>query len=202
MIKCIALDDEPLALEVIQAFCAEVPFLELEKTFTDASVAGRYLKNFPVDLIFLDIRMPDISGIDFYKSLSQELMVIFTTAYSEFAVEGFNLSAIDYLLKPFNKERFMQAVNKAKEYHDYMHHRSGVQEPCLYVRSEYSLVKILVSDILYIEGLDDYIKIHTANKKPVLTLMSLKAAQEKLPVEDFVRVHRSFIVALKKNRIC
>ena len=175
--KCIALDDEPLALEILKDFCSKVPFLELEKTFVKASDAAKYLRKFPVDLLFLDIQMPDISGIDFYKSLAQSPMVIFTTAYSEYALEGFNLSAVDYLLKPFEFERFSEAVHKAQAYR---------------------LVKIHFKDILFIETMDDYLKIHVENGKPVLTLMNLKAMEEKLNPTEFCRVHRSYIVPVGK----
>lgn len=197
MINCIALDDEPLALEIIEAFCAKVPFLQLQKTFTDPGEAAKYLKKFPVDLLFLDIQMPDISGIDFYKENGDNRMVIFTTAFSEYAVEGFNLSAIDYLLKPIAFNRFEQAANKAHEYFSFLTNKESVQHPHFFVRSEYSLVKILFEDILYIETLDDYIKIHLQGRKPVLTKMNMKAVSEKLP-NDFVRVHRSFIVPLRR----
>ena len=196
--KCIALDDEPLALEILKDFCSKVPFLELEKTFVKASDAAKHLRKFPVDLLFLDIQMPDISGIDFYKSLAQSPMVIFTTAYSEYALEGFNLSAVDYLLKPFEFERFSEAVQKAQEYNNYQK-QSGKQEAqYLYVRSAYRLVKIHFKDILFIETMDDYLKIHVENGKPVLTLMNLKAMEEKLSPTEFCRVHRSYIVPLDK----
>ena len=196
--KCIALDDEPLALEILKDFCSRVPFLELEKTFVKASDAAKHLRKFPVDLLFLDIQMPDISGIDFYKSLAQSPMVIFTTAYSEYALEGFNLSAVDYLLKPFEFERFSEAVQKAQEYNNYQK-QSGKQEAqYLYVRSAYRLVKIHFKDILFIETMDDYLKIHVENGKPVLTLMNLKAMEEKLSPTEFCRVHRSYIVPLDK----
>lgn len=196
--RCIALDDEPLALEILKDFCSKVPFLELEKTFVKASDAAKYLRKFPVDLLFLDIQMPDISGIDFYKSLAQSPMVIFTTAYSEYALEGFNLSAVDYLLKPLEFERFSEAVQKAQEYNNYQK-QSGKQEAqYLYVRSAYRLVKIHFKDILFIETMDDYLKIHVENGKPVLTLMNLKAMEEKLSPTEFCRVHRSYIVPLDK----
>ncbi|TND10494.1 MAG: LytTR family two component transcriptional regulator [Bacteroidetes bacterium] len=199
MITCIAVDDEPLALEVLQAFCSRVPFLDLQKTFTSTNEAAKHLRKFPVDLVFLDIQMPEISGIDFYKTLSNQPMVIFTTAFSEYAVEGFNLSAVDYLLKPVEFNRFLLAVNKANDYHTYLTRSQGNENKHLFVRSEYSLVKIAFADILYIETLDDYLKIHLPGKKPVLTLMSMKSIQEKLSPDDFIRVHRSYIVPL--NRI-
>src|SRR5262245_44191498 len=121
MISCIAIDDEPLALEIIEAFCSRAPFLQLQKTFTDTKEAAKFLRKFPVDLMFLDIQMPDKTVIDFYRQEGQGKMVIFTTAYSDYAVEGFNLSALDYLLKPIEFNRFMQAVTKANEYHHYLH---------------------------------------------------------------------------------
>lgn len=196
--KCIALDDEPLALEVVRDFCSKFPFLELEKSFAKTSDASKHLRKFPVDLLFLDIHMPDISGIEFYKSLSQTPMVIFTTAYSEYALEGFNLSAVDYLLKPFEFTRFSEAVHKALDFYNYQKQSGKQQTKFLFVRSEYRLVKIQFSDILYIETMDDYLKIHIENKKPVITLMNLKTMEEKLPKTEFCRVHRSYIVPLAK----
>ena len=199
MIQCIAIDDEPLALELIEDFCNRIPFIELQKTFTRTSEAGRHLKRFPVDLLFLDIQMPDKLGIDFYKTISQNTMVIFTTAFSEYAVEGFNVSAIDYLLKPIDFKRFLQACEKANDYSEYLKQSNFTDQKHLYVRSEYSLVKIPFADILYIETMDDYIKIHLPDKKPVLSIMTLKKIMEKLPAPDFMRVHRSYIVPF--NRI-
>lgn len=197
MISCIALDDEPLALEIIKEFCSKVPFLQLQKTFTDSSEAAKHLRKFPVDLLFLDIQMPDITGIDFYKQHAENKMVIFTTAFTEYAVEGFNLNAVDYLLKPIAFERFLQAANKAQEFYNYQHHSENKELQHLFVRAEYSLVKIPMADILFIETLDDYIKIHLADRKPVLTKMNLKAVSEKLS-KDFIRVHRSYIVPMAR----
>jgi len=198
MISCIAIDDEPLALEIIEEFCSRVPFLQLNKTFTDTSEASKFIKKFPVDLLFLDIQMPDTTGIEFYKKFAQNKMVIFTTAYSEYAVEGFNLSAIDYLLKPIEFNRFLQAVDKAHEYFNYQNSSDDKAHQHLFVRSEYSLVKIAFSDIEFIETLDDYIKIHLPGKKPVLTNMNLKNVMSRLNPNEFVRVHRSYIVPLSK----
>jgi DNA-binding LytR/AlgR family response regulator len=198
MMTCIALDDEPLALELIKVYAAQCPAIDLRKTFTRASEARAYLAEFPVDLLLLDIRMPDVSGIDFYKSFGQARLVIFTTAYSEFAVTGFDLQAVDYLLKPFTLARFQQAVAKGQAW---LQSSQAVAEPeqrHLMVRSDYSLVKIPLDDIVYIEPMDDYARIHLHNRKPVLTLMSMKAVQEKLPQQEFVRVHRSYIVALSR----
>ena len=150
MIKAIALDDEPLALNIIENFCQQSDNIQLEKTFSKPIDAIKYINNFPVDLIFLDIQMPSISGIDLFKSLEKEVMVIFTTAYSEYAVEGFNLNAIDFLLKPFTIERFQQAVGKANEYYNYINTNETTKQPYLFIRADYSLVKIKLSDIIYL----------------------------------------------------
>ena len=198
MISCIALDDEPLALDLLQNFASKIPSIDLQKTFTDPEAAAKHLRKFPVDLLFLDIQMPDISGIDFYKSLAQSVMVIFTTAHSEYAVEGFNLSAVDYLLKPYEFSRFEQAVQRAQEYYNFIHQKNSESNTYIYVRADYSLIKIDCNEIEYIEGLDDYIKIFITGKKPVLTLMSLKGILEKLSAKNFIRVHRSFIVPFVK----
>lgn len=197
MIQCIAIDDEPLALELISTYCAEIDFIQLQKTFTKTSDALKYIKSNPVDLLFLDIQMPDISGIDFYKNLEEKTMVIFTTAYSEYAVEGFNLNAVDYLLKPYELERFRKAVNKAKEFYDYSAKETN-ETNYIFVRADYSLIKIDCNDILYIESIDDYLRIHLSGKKPIMTLSTLKAIEDKLPSSNFIRVHRSYIVALNK----
>ncbi|HWB65107.1 MAG TPA: LytTR family DNA-binding domain-containing protein, partial [Chitinophagales bacterium] len=196
MIKAIAIDDEPLALKVIENFCGKVDFISLEKTFTRPSEAARYLQKFPIDLLFLDIRMPSVSGLEFYKTLRLNYMVIFTTAYTEYAVEGFNISALDYLVKPFTYERFLQAANKARDYYQFMH-QAGKQQPYLFIRADYALTKVLLSDILYIEGLDDYLKIHLTNRQPLVARMTMKSILEMLPSNEFLRVHRSFIVPVQ-----
>lgn len=197
MIKAIAIDDEPPALQVIESFCQQAGFIELEKTFTKPSEALKYLRKFPVDLLFLDIQMPSLSGLEFYKEVQQETQVIFTTAHSEYAVEGFNLSATDFLLKPYTFERFMQAANKANDFYNYSNQKENVSQH-LFLRADYSLIKINIADILFIEGLDDYLKVHIRNQKTVVTRMTLKTVLEKLPAKEFIRVHRSFIVCFDK----
>lgn len=197
MIKAIALDDEPLALQVIEAFCARVGYIQLEKTFTSTSEAHKYLRKQPVDLIFLDIQMPQQNGMEFYAALEQQTLVIFTTAYSEYAVEGFNVNATDYLLKPFSFDRFEQAAEKARRVIEARNPGSGAEQ-YLFIRADYSLNKIPMADILFIEGLDDYLKIHIKNQKTIVARMTMKAILEKLPVSEFMRVHRSFIVPLSK----
>jgi len=197
MIKAIALDDEPLALRVLENYCGRIDFVNLLKSFTQTSEAAKYLRKFPIDLVLIDVNMPYVSGIDFYKAIQQPPMVIFTTAFSEYAVEGFNLKAIDYLLKPFTFDRFLQAVGKAKEYYGFLHQLPSATRPeYLVIRADYSLIKISFADILFVEGLDDYLKIHLKNQKPVIARMTMKAVLEKLPTDAFARVHRSYIVSL------
>lgn len=194
----IAIDDEPLALAVINTFCQKVDFVNLAKTFTETGAAMKYLEDNPVDLLFLDINMPAISGIDFYKKVGNHTMAIFTTAYSEYAVECFNLSAIDYLLKPFEFSRFLKAVEKAKEYYDFLSMKDSTSHQHLFLKVDYSIVKVALSEILYIEGLDNYLNIHFDNGKKLLVRMSMKGITEKLPADEFIRVHRSFIVPFSK----
>ena len=197
MIHCIAIDDEPLALQLINEYCSKISFLKLEKTFTNTDEARTWLQQNKVDLLFLDIQMPDINGMQFYKSLAEKPPVIFTTAYKDFAAEGFNVDAVDYLLKPFEYDRFLKACYKANEYLEFLSSQE-LQLNSIFVKVNYEIMKINLKDIELIEALDDYINIYI-KPTPVLTLMTLKSIQEKLPSRDFVRVHRSFIVPI--NRI-
>lgn len=196
MIRAIAIDDEPLGLKIISFFCEDIEYITLEKTFTKQSEALKYLKNYPVDLIFLDIQMPNENGIDFYKMLENDPIVIFTTAYSEYAVEGFNVNATDYLLKPFSKERFLIAVQKARN--EFLFRNDVSVQTHLMIRADYKLRRIEYDDILMIEGFDDYIQIHLVDTSKIVTRFSMKNILEKLPEKDFLRVHRSYIVPLKK----
>jgi DNA-binding LytR/AlgR family response regulator len=197
MISCIAIDDEPLALDVLKRYIAKIYFLELKGIFTDPFEARKMIDTNPIDLLFLDIQMPDINGIEFSKGISsKDIAVIFTTAFSEYAVEGFNVDAIDYLVKPIEYDRFLKSVYKAKEYIAYINNQE-LQDGYIFVKSDYQMVKINLKDILYIEGLDDYIKIHMVQKS-VLTLMTLKTISQKLPPKEFLRVHRSYIVPVGK----
>ncbi len=194
--KCIAIDDEPLALQIISQYCEKIPFLQLENIFTNPNDAIQYLSENKMDLLFLDIQMPDINGLQLYKNLTNKPLVIFTTAFKDFAVEGFNVDAIDYLLKPFDYNRFLKAAYKAKEYQEFLSSQE-LQLNSIYVKVNYEMMKINLKDIELIEALDDYIKIHI-KPYPVLTLMTLKSMQEKLPNKEFVRVHRSYIVPISK----
>ena len=188
MMNAIAIDDEPLALTVIKSLCDKKENINLQRTFTQPSEALRYLHKYPVDLIFCDIQMPAMTGINLVKALRQKTMVIFTTAFSEYAAVSYELNAIDYLLKPVNLKRFTQAIDKAQEYFD----------KNIFVRADFNLVKIPLADILYIEGLADYLKIHSKDRKTIVARMSMKDMMEKLNSMDFIRVHRSYILPFNK----
>ncbi len=211
--KCIIIDDEPLALELLEDFITKVPFLELVGSCSNCFEATSFLQEQKIDLIFTDIEMPDFSGIDFIKSLEDKPMFIFTTAYSHYAVEGFNLNAIDYLVKPIPFHRFLKAATRAQnllklkiEEEIPLVNKETIPQ-FIFVKSEYENLKINLADIKYIESLKDYIKIHTHKEKPILTLSSLKNFELKLGKSNFIRVHKSYIVSLKhiysvqRNRI-
>jgi two-component system LytT family response regulator len=199
-LTCIAIDDEPLALNLIEGYVSKLPALKLLKTFEDALYASEFLQNNQVDLLFVDINMPDINGIELVRSLTVKPMVIFTTAYKNFAFEGFELQALDYLLKPIDFTRFSKAVEKAVDFYQYK--TVALRQPdaeSLYVYSEYRMIKIELNNIEYIESMEDYIKIHLLDQpKPILTLMALKKVLEKLPEDRFKRIHRSYVVALQQ----
>ncbi|WP_163409397.1 LytR/AlgR family response regulator transcription factor [Flavobacterium ajazii] len=193
MITAIALDDELAALEVLEAFCIKSQSVSLVKTFTKTQDARFYLEEFPVDLIFLDINMPSISGIEFYKSIEQQTNLIFTTAYAEYAAESYELNAVDYLMKPFSYDRFLKAVDKVKKLNPIQ--KADKQNYILF-RVDYGLTKVLLSDILFIEGLDNYLKVHIKNQKALVVRKTLKSLSEKLPSDEFIRVHRSYIISI------
>lgn len=198
MMRAIAIDDEPLALTVIQSLCDKSGDVHLERTFTQPNEALLYLQEYPADLVFCDIQMPSMTGINLVKSLPKHVMVIFTTAFSEFAAVSYELNAIDYLLKPINLKRFSQAIEKAKEYFEYVHKKGQQAGQYIFVRADFSLAKIPLADIQYIEGLADYLKIYINNRKTIVARMTMKDMMEKLPAADFIRVHRSFILPFKK----
>jgi len=200
-IKCIAIDDEPLALKQIAGYIQKIPFLKLETTCSNAFAAMEVLASQTIDLMFVDINMPDLNGLDFVKSLEKKPLVIFTTAYSEYAIEGFKVDAIDYLLKPFYFSEFTKSVQKASKQFGLIRNTQEILDSnndFLFIKSEYKLMRINFNDILYIEGMKEYVKIHLSGQKPVMSLLSMKSLEEKLPDSRFMRVHRSFIVNLDK----
>ena len=188
----IAIDDEPIALEVIKTLAAKVPFINLKATFTNAFEGIEYLQQYQADVLFLDIKMPDISGIELSKSLQHPPMIIFTTAYSEHAVEGFELNAVDYLLKPFSLARFIKACTKAHQLY-LLKHKEAIPE-YIFLKDGYEQVKVVLADILYIEAAGNYLNIYTSNEK-ITTRLTIAEAVELLPKEHFVRIHRSYVVA-------
>jgi DNA-binding LytR/AlgR family response regulator len=217
MIRCIAIDDEPLALQQIVAYIGKVPFLELAAQCQSALEARQFLEQDTVDAIFCDINMPDLNGMDFIKSLTVPPLVVFTTAYSEYAVEGFRVNAVDYLLKPFGLQDFQRAANRLKERltpsplspqtSSLSPQTSALKDDTIFLKTEYRIVKVNISDIRYVEAMSEYLKVYLQGEaKPIVTLLSMKKMEERLP-DNFMRIHRSYIVNLNmiqevnKNRI-
>jgi len=195
----IAIDDEPIALDVVRAHAAKVPYIELAETFTNAFDALTFLQKNKTDLIFLDIKMPDINGIDFLHSLPTPPMVIFTTAYSEHAVKSFELDAIDYLLKPFSLARFLKACNKARELHLLRNNSADPQQiPYIFIKDGYEQIKVSINDIRYIEASGNYTQIHLENNRLISTRSPLNEMLQLLSFKKFIRVHRAFVVAKEK----
>ncbi|TSE08586.1 MULTISPECIES: LytR/AlgR family response regulator transcription factor [Aquimarina] len=210
--RCIIIDDEPLALGIIRSYCEDIGTLEIVGAFTNALEAIPFLNDTHVDLVFLDIEMPQINGIDFIKTLDHKPLFIFTTAYSQYALEGFEINAVDYLVKPISFPRFVKAVNRAKEIYELkkrnkkslkisMSDASSTAmshiDQFVFVKCDYGTVKIKLKGIKYIQGLKDYLKIHVLEEKPILTLMTFKDLQTKLPDDQFLRVHRSYVVNIR-----
>jgi DNA-binding LytR/AlgR family response regulator len=200
--KCLIVDDEPLAQQVMEEFTGRVPFLEVAGKCSSATEAIEILRTQTIDLILLDIHMPRLSGLDFISSLHNPPQFILVTAYSEYALQGFNVNATDYLMKPVPFERFLKAVTKAYELYN-LRSKTGQDKPSnserfMLVKSGYQTVKILFDSILYIEGLKDYVKIYTEGKKPVLSLLTMKGLAQTLPANKFLRIHKSYIVAIER----
>ena len=202
MIRCLAIDDEPLALQQLVGYISKVPFLELAAQCQSALEARQFLENDTVDAIFCDINMPDLNGMDFVKSLAVPPLVVFTTAYSEYAVEGFRVNAVDYLLKPFGLQDFQRAANRLRER---LGSTSSVDQPVvsesddtLFLKTDYRIVKVNIPDIRYVEGMSEYLKVWIEGEaKPIITLLSMKKIEERLPA-SFMRIHRSYIINLNK----
>lgn len=200
-LKCAIVDDEPLALNLLESYVQKTPFLELSGKYSSAVQAMKELPGRHVDLLFLDIQMPELNGLEFSKLISTDTRVVFTTAFEQYAIEGYKVNALDYLLKPVSYADFLQAANKAVKWFELMRQpKDEIQS--IFVKSDYKLVQIELKNILYIEGLKDYIKIYEENSaKPILSLMSMKAMEDLLPSSRFMRVHRSYIVQKDKIRV-
>ena len=200
MIRCLAIDDEPLALRQLAAYLQKVPFFELVDSCQSALEAMAILEKQEVDAIFIDINMPDLNGLDFVRSLQRPPMVVFTTAYQEYAVEGYKVDAIDYLLKPFGMGDVLRAADKVKRQYDLLHTASLSpidEDDALFFKTEYKVVRVLVSHIIYIEGMSEYLRIHVADQpKPIIVLLSMKKMEERLSNADFMRIHKSYIINL------
>ncbi len=213
ILNCWIVDDEPLALSLLESYVQRVPFLKLTGKYSNALSAMKHIVGEKVDVLFLDIQMPEVNGMEFARVIGDSTRVIFTTAFSQYALEGYKVNAIDYLLKPFSFSEFLTAAKKALSWFEMTggtkeHAATERDKVGIFVKSEYKLLHVLFKDILYIEGLKDYVKIYTENDpKPILSLMSLKSLEETLPEERFLRVHRSYIIhkdkisSINKNRI-
>ena len=204
-IRCAVIDDEPLALGLMASYVKKTPFLELVGSYSSAIQAMNELPNHPADLLFLDIQMPELNGLDFSRMVPPQTRVVFTTAFDQYAIDGYRVNALDYLLKPISYPNFLQAAQKAQEWFKLVEQRQqgAVEEvQSIFVKSEYKQVQVMLDDILYIEGLKDYIKIYEeGHEKPLLSLMSMKSMEEMLPSQRFMRVHRSYIVQKSKIRV-
>lgn len=207
ILKCALVDDEPLALDLLEAYVQKTPCLQLDGKYSSAVTAMDGLRDHPVDLLFLDIQMPELSGLEFSKMVNEETRIVFTTAFSQYALDGYRVNALDYLLKPISYKDFLEAVNKAVYWFELRSNAANAEPPytendCIYVKSDYKLIQIKLKDILYIEGLKDYVKIYVENMpKAILSLISMKVMEERLPSSMFIRVHRSFIVQKSKIQV-
>ncbi len=201
MIRCMAIDDEPLALQQIVTYIGKVPFLELVAQCQSALEAHQYLSNDTVDVIFCDINMPDLNGMDFIKTLVAPPLVVFTTAYAEYAIEGFKVNAVDYLLKPFGLQDFMRAANRVRERLEPAANTEPAiktSDDVIFLKTDYRIVKVSISDIRYVEAMSEYLKVWIEDDpKPIITLLSMKKIEEHLP-DYFMRIHRSYIINLNK----
>lgn len=200
ILNCAIVDDEPLALSLLESYVNKTPFLNLTGKYSSAMQAMKELPDMKVNLLFLDIQMPELNGLEFSGMVDSQTRIVFTTAFGQYAIDGYRVNALDYLLKPISYPDFLQAANKALQWFDLV--QKPEEKESIYVKSDYKLVQIELKKILYIEGLKDYIKIYLENSpKPILSLMSMKSMEELLPANRFMRVHRSYIVQKEKIRI-
>jgi two-component system LytT family response regulator len=201
MIRCLAVDDEPLALELLEDNISKVPFLQLVAACDNAIEAMKIMQQESIDLLFLDIQMPGLTGLQFIQTMTVKPMIILITAYEKFALEGFNLDVTDYLVKPVSLDRFIKACNKAQQLFELRSQQKNISPAVnpgyFFVNVDFSLVKITTADIIYIEGLKDYIRIHLkSSQRPLVTRMPMKTIEEQLPASDFIRIHKSYIVSI------
>ena len=200
-INCAIIDDEPLAAGLLESYVKKTPYLNLTGTYNSAITAMRDLRDNPVPLLFLDIQMPELSGVEFAKILPKDTKIIFTTAFPQYALEGYKVNALDYLLKPISYEDFLRATEKAQDWYNMLQKREAYNDDrIMFIKSEYKLLRVHLDDILYVEGLKDYVRICLKNGEKIMSLMSMKTMETVLPASRFIRVHRSFIVAKDKVR--
>ena len=202
-IKCVIVDDEPLAVELLASYVAKIPFIELMGKYTNATDALKGITEQPVDLLFLDIQMPEVNGLELSRMVPEATRIVFTTAFQQYAIDGYRTNALDYLLKPITYANFLEACNKALQWFSLVWQSGAAktdEEPkSIFVKSEYKLIQINLDHIRYIEGLKDYVKIYIeGSSRPILSLMNMKAMEQQLPASRFIRVHRSFIVSKEK----
>ena len=199
ILKCAIIDDEPLAADLLASYAKKLPMLDLRGTYNSAITAMKDLRENPVDLLFLDIQMPELSGLEFARILPRQTKVVFTSAFSQYAVDGYKVNALGYLLKPISYEDFVDVTNRALEqFKNEQQMNLYTQDKFIFVKSDYKLMKIDLDEVLYIEGLKDYVKIYREGQRPILSLINMKKIDETLPHPDFMRVHRSFIVHMCK----
>ena len=199
ILKCAIIDDEPLAADLLASYAKKLPLLDLRGTYSSAVTAMKDLRDNPVDLLFLDIQMPELSGLEFVKVLPKQTKIVFTSAFSQYAVDGYKVNALGYLLKPISYEDFVDVTNRALEqFKNEQQMNLYTQDKFIFVKSDYKLMKIDLDEVLYIEGLKDYVKIYREGQRPILSLINMKKIDETLPHPDFMRVHRSFIVHMCK----
>ncbi len=201
-LNCVIIDDEPLAAELLASYAKKIPFIELQGCFNSATEAIKTIREKKIDLIFLDIQMPEISGLEFARIIGEDTRIVFTTAFSQYAIDGYKVNALDYLLKPISFEKFLEVAKKALDYFETKNKSLTMkQDRFIFVKSEYKLQKVCFDDILYIEGVKDYVKFYIDNdnsNKNIMSLMNMKKVEEFLPSPEFMRIHRSYIVHMPK----
>ncbi len=202
-INCVIIDDEPLAAELLASYAEKVPFIDLQGTFNSATEAIKTIREKKIDLLFLDIQMPELSGLEFARIIGSETRIVFTTAFSQYAIEGYKVNALDYLLKPISFEKFLEVSQKALDYFESLNKQKAMKEDrFIFIKSEYKLQKVNFDDILYIEGVKDYVKFYVkGNPKGIMSLMNMKKVEEYLPVPEFMRIHRSYIVHMPEVQL-